>query len=67
MALDKERLTGKIKAAFSQYSTESNIDKVSADLAQAIIDEIKQLKITYTSGLVNPGGAVTGTFGNDLD
>lgn len=60
MALSKERLKQKLKTAFSHPHTETNIDTVAGEIAQAIIEEIKELKILYTSGLIAPNGAVTG-------
>ncbi|UWY28797.1 hypothetical protein N4T20_02480 [Flavobacterium sp. TR2] len=69
MALDKERLKEKIKDAFQAEQTEqedhnASLERISDKLAQAIVEEIKALKIEYTSGLVAPsgGGTVTGTI-----
>lgn len=66
MALDQTRLKDKIKAALKAEQSEEadaelSLDRISEKLAIAIIDEIKQLKINYTNGLVSPSGAVTGT------
>jgi hypothetical protein len=65
--LNKERLKGKIKAAFVQEQNEEqnandSLERISEKLAMAIIDEIKELKITYTSGLTAPNGAVSGVL-----
>jgi hypothetical protein len=67
MALNVNRLKGLIKEAFQAEQTEeqdhnASLDRISEKLAQAIIDEIKQAKIQYQSGLVAPNGAVTGTI-----
>lgn len=71
MALNKERLKQKIKAAFKREQTEevdfeTSVDRVSEAIALAIVDEIKQLTITYNSGLTAPNGPVGGTFNNTL-
>lgn len=67
--LDKNRLKGKIRAAFEYEQNEeedanSSLDRIADKLATAIIDEIKELKINYSSGLVAPssGGVVTGNL-----
>lgn len=65
MALDANRLKEKIKAAFEAEQTEEEnydaaLDRICGKIAQACIDEIKQAKIEYQSGLVAPNGAVTG-------
>lgn len=67
MALSVNRLKGLIKAAFQAEQTEeedhnASLDRISEKLATAIIDEIKQAKIEYQTGLVAPNGAVTGTI-----
>lgn len=69
MALDKDRLKEKIKGAFQTEQTENvdhnaSLERISEKLAQAIIEEIKSLKIEYTAGLIAPsaGGTVTGTI-----
>lgn len=71
MALNKDRLKEAIKTA---YLTAQDVDtdredalEVFADnLSSAIVDEIKQLSITYTSGLLAGSANVTGTFNNTL-
>ena len=67
--LDKTRLKGKIRAAFEYEQNEEekandSLDRIADKLATAIIDEIKELKINYTTGLVAPstGGTVTGNL-----
>lgn len=67
MALDEQRLKGKIKTAFEaeqieEQSHEESLNRIAEELAKAIIEEIKELKITYTVGLTALNGAVTGTF-----
>ena len=70
MALNKQRLKGRIKVALNEQAEESNadlaLDRISEALAACIIDEIKELKITYTAGLTSPSGAVTGTFNANI-
>ncbi len=71
MALNKNRLKSKIIAAFEAEQTEqedysASLDRIADKLAQCIIDEIKQLAITYNSGLLAPNGAVSGTFNATL-
>jgi len=71
MALNVPRLTDKIKQAFKTEQTEelsadAALDRISEKLAQAFIDEIKQAGITYSSGLIAPNGAVTGTFNHTI-
>lgn len=67
--LDVNRLKNKIKAAFEAEQTEevdanASLDRISQSIAQACIDEIKEAKIIYTTGLIAPsgGGPVTGEF-----
>jgi len=69
MALSEERLKLKIDNVINECrKDEGNGDvsksKFSKLLAKAFIEEIKEIEITYTSGLIAPssGGAVTGTF-----
>ncbi|GAA4198664.1 hypothetical protein GCM10022289_07750 [Pedobacter jeongneungensis] len=71
MALNKNRLKSKIIAAFEAEQTEqedyvASLDRIADKLAQCMIDEIKQLTITYNSGLLAPNGAVSGTFNTTL-
>lgn len=67
--LDVNRLKGKIKLAFEAEQTEENdhnasLDRISQKIAQAVVDEIKQAKVNYTTGLIAPsgGGPVTGVI-----
>lgn len=67
--LDENRLKEKFKAAFEAEQTEqedynASLDRVCAKMAKAVVEEIKETKITYTVGLIAPsgGGPVTGEF-----
>lgn len=69
--LDKNRLKEKIRAAFEFEQNEKenandSLDRISEKLAGAIIDEIKELKINYSSGLIAPNGAVTGAINHTI-
>jgi hypothetical protein len=69
--LDKDRLKNKFKAAFAEQAEADDAnaatDRICDKMAQAIVDEIKQLTITYTNGLGVPNvGIVTGSFDNTL-
>lgn len=70
MALDQERLKGKITTLMTDMLTRENtsIDEFASRLSEAVVYEVKQAKINYTTGLVAPsgGGAVTGTFEGNL-
>lgn len=70
--LDVNRLKDKIKQAFQAEQIEeedhnASLERISGLLAQAIVDEIKEAKINYTSGLVAPNGAVSGTLNHTVD
>ncbi len=60
MALNEARLTGLLVRAFSAPMTKDNTKKVAAEMAIAIVAEIRQLEIEYTGGLAAPDGAVKG-------
>ncbi|MXV37670.1 hypothetical protein GO491_03095 [Flavobacteriaceae bacterium Ap0902] len=67
MALNKDRLKNKIIATMQQIRTEEDnpeqsMEKFADELALAIVEEIKQITINYTSGLMAPNGAVTGSL-----
>ena len=69
--LDVNRLKNKIKQAFIDEQTEetdhnASVDRIAQKLAQAIVDEIKEAKVNYTSGLTAPNGAVTGTINHTI-
>ncbi|MBV8255006.1 MAG: hypothetical protein JO154_20565 [Chitinophaga sp.] len=64
--LNETRLKNKIRAAFSEEKEEKDaaaaMDRIATKLAQAVIEEIKQISIMYNAGLVAPNGPVSGTF-----
>lgn len=69
MALNIERLKGKIKAAYQAEQTEevdhnASLDRIAQKLSEAVIEEIKEAQIQYSTGLVAPsgGGPVTGSM-----
>jgi hypothetical protein len=67
MALSESRLENKIIAIIDAIKVEevsaSDVKtKFAKDLAKAMVEEIKELKINYNSGLTAPNGAVTGTI-----
>ena len=66
MPLNKVTLKNKLVQIFSQEGTESNVEQVAQQLADAIDDYVKEAKIVYTAGLVAPNGPVTGTFNGNL-
>lgn len=71
MPLDTNRLKGTIKAAYQncrnhQGSEDEALESFCQDLAQAIVTEIKQAKIAYTTGLAAGAAPVTGTFNHTI-
>jgi hypothetical protein len=67
MALDTSTLISAIEQAFlDQRDNTNDPDSAAQDLANkigaALENWVKTLQITYSSGLVDPGGSVTGTF-----
>lgn len=71
MALNEERLKAKIKSILDteaewEESPEQSRVRFSAQLSKAIVEEIKEAKINYISGLIAPTGAVTGAFEGKL-
>lgn len=65
----KEVVKANIKQAFTQVMEDKGdrdeaLDKVADALAQAVIDAVKSMTITYSTGLTAPpmGGAVVGVF-----
>jgi hypothetical protein len=71
MPLDTARLKTKIKAAYTAAAAvstnrEDGLDVFAQALAAAIVDEIKELKIVYSSGLTAPNGPVSGTFNHTV-
>ena len=67
MALDKAVLKTKLIHIFSQANTESNIEQIAQEIADAVDAYIKTAKIVYSAGLIAPNGAVTGTFNGNLE
>lgn len=67
MALNKEGLKVKLVQIFSNHSTESNVEQVAQELADAIDEYVKQAEIIYTAGLTAPNGPVTGVFEGKLE
>jgi len=71
MALDAARLEGKINTLLDSLSTNTDDPtaarrQFSKDLAAAIVEEVKEIKINYSSGLAAPNGAVAGTFNHTV-
>ncbi len=71
MALDTTTLKASIKQAFlDQRANNSDPTGAAEDLADkigaALETWVKTLQITYTTGLADSSGAVSGTFGNTL-
>lgn len=70
MALVKNTIKKGIKDAFTSVMDQADadregaLDKVADKIADTVIEAIKSVQITYTTGLVAPptGGAVTGKF-----
>lgn len=66
--LNTEELKRDIKSAFKAEQTEeedyeASLERIAEKIAQAVIKQIKQIKITYTQGLASQsGGAVSGVF-----
>ncbi|MCK0202664.1 hypothetical protein MWN41_06480 [Ornithobacterium rhinotracheale] len=72
--LNENRLKNKIIAAMDKCQKEEDNpnrskEQFASDLARAIVEEIKDLQIHYTSGLIAPssGGAVTGTINAKIE
>ncbi|MFI3322083.1 MAG: hypothetical protein R3Y50_06115 [Rikenellaceae bacterium] len=68
MALVHATIKNEVKAAFTEVMNQSDddregaIDRLSDKIATAVENAIKSMTITYSTGLVAPTGAVTGTF-----
>ncbi|MRJ09157.1 hypothetical protein EDL99_09840 [Ornithobacterium rhinotracheale] len=74
MALNTERLKNKIIAAMDKCQKEEDNpnrskEEFASDLARAIVEEIKELQIVYTAGLIAPssGGPVTGKINAKIE
>lgn len=66
MPLNKVKLKNKLIQIFSQPDTDSNVEQVAEQIADAIDEYVKEAKIVYTNGLTAPNGPVTGTFNGNL-
>lgn len=66
MSLNKVALKNKLIEIFSRPDTQSNVEQVAEQLANAIDEYVKEAKIVYTNGLTAPNGPVTGTFNGNL-
>lgn len=71
MPLNVTRLKNSIKAAYVDAQAvatnrEDGLEVFAAALSAAIIDEVKQLSITYTTGLTAGANPVIGTFNNTI-
>lgn len=69
--LDEKRLADKIESVFDKCQKETddaNSSKtlLAKEIAKAVVEEIKELKINYVSGLTTTAGPVTGTFTYEL-
>lgn len=67
MALVKATIKAEIEQAYRQVMNdtegrEASIDKVSDALADAVMNAIRSMTITYVGGLTTSMGPVTGTF-----
>lgn len=65
--LDEQRLSKKIENVFDRCQQENdnpNSSKtlLAKEIAKAVVAEIKELQITYISGLTTTAGPVTGTI-----
>ena len=66
--LNTEELKRDIKEAFKAEQTEeedyeASLERIAEKIAQAVIKQIKQIKITNTQGLaLQSGGTVSGVF-----
>ncbi len=72
MALDKTRLKNNLKALYIDAEANGGdnradqLDYFCENLADVLVDEIKQLHINYTAGLVAGATAVTGSINHTV-
>jgi hypothetical protein len=68
MALNKADLKTKIAAIMTDMMERENtsIDEFATRLSNAIDAYVKEATVVYSSGLIAPNGAVTGTFNGNL-
>lgn len=64
MALNKSQLNQEIKQLMTDMKNreEDSIEEFAERLSNSIDNYVKGIKIVYTTGLANQGGAVTGSF-----
>lgn len=69
MPLNKANLKTEIVVILTDMMTreENSIEEFATRLSDSIDTYVKTAKITYTSGLISPSGAVTGTFLGKLE
>jgi len=67
MPLNKVTLKNRLIQIFSQPDTNSNVEQVAEQIADAIDDYVKEANIVYTNGLTAPNGPVTGTFNGNIE
>ncbi len=70
--LNEERLAKKIENVFDRCQQENdNPDSsktlLAREIAKAVVEEIKELQITYVNGLTTTAGPVTGTIAYKLE
>lgn len=63
-----DTLKGKIASLLADMMDRENtsIDEFATRLATAVVEEVQNADIHYTSGLMAPDGPVTGTFEGNL-
>jgi hypothetical protein len=68
MALNKADLKTKIAAVMTDMMEreDTSIDEFATRLSNAIDAYVKEATVVYSSGLIAPNGAVTGTFNGNL-
>jgi hypothetical protein len=72
MAMSHSALKSALQSAFTANMPSPTAEQISAfsntadAMATAIITCVSSATITYTTGLANGGGAVTGVFGNTI-
>jgi hypothetical protein len=68
MALNKADLKTKIEAIMTDMMEreDTSIDEFATRLSNAIDAYVKEATVVYSSGLIAPNGAVTGTFNGNL-
>lgn len=67
MSLNKTQLKNRLVTIFSNPQTQSNVDVVAQQMADAIDEYVKTATIKYNTGLTAPNGPVSGTFNGNLE